>query len=219
MYVVYAKCIYIILLFCFVGSTFAVFPPLNKRIPDDPENIGDFDDDIAAEVAAAMATAKTPVMLNQQETASSLNPHHSGIPDFEPSPTSQKDNDTYSASHHQHNQQSTKPLQSTPSLVNDFSNNDSGINDWILGLTCTFVFMCVVGIPFLVVRRVIREADVLNNYKGWVFHLYNIYACTTRFGWRVGHESLKSGLRYIVNRENQFHRWVREMAYRSVFTQ
>ncbi|XP_025202245.1 uncharacterized protein LOC112599533 [Melanaphis sacchari] len=125
--------------------------PIMKQTTYDQENIGDFDDDIAAEVAAASATAKSLPMLDQQNFESSWTPRHGGVPDFVPPPTLQKDNDSY-----------------LPSYVNNnYVNDDSGINNWMIGITCAIVVASIVGLSLLImsVFKIIRKSDIFRNYK------------------------------------------------------
>jgi len=167
-------CIYIeyiiIKYYCFVGFACAVVPVLKQTI-DDQENIADFDDDIAAEVAAAIATAKSPAMTHQdpprnhQDTVSSESsgsPIHSGVPDFLPPPSLKKNITTNSIL-------ATRGVNNNSnSYNNQADNNDSGST--MIGIICTIIVLCIVGLSLLmtiVLRAMIRKYDVFRNYKGW----------------------------------------------------
>jgi len=137
---------------CFIGFACAVAPVV-KQTTDDLQKVthtGDFDDDIAAEVAAAIATAKSHPM-HDQHSGSSWAPRHGGVPDFVPPPVLQKDNDSYLSSY----------------VNNNFLNEDNDINNWMLGITCAIVIACIVGLTLLIMSalRMIRRSDIFRNYQ------------------------------------------------------
>ncbi|KAF0769062.1 Uncharacterized protein FWK35_00021257 [Aphis craccivora] len=123
-----------------------------KLSTDDQENIGDFDDDIAAEVRAAAATAKSIPMSDQKNAKSPWAPRHDGVPEFVPPPVLQKDNDSYLPNY----------------ANNNYINDDAVMNNWMIGITCAIVLACLVGLSLLImsVVRIIRKSDVFKNYKG-----------------------------------------------------
>jgi len=154
--------------YCLFGFACAVTPML-KRTVDDQENISDFDDDIAAEVAAAMATAKTPVLVTQEGAvtmSSEWAPRHSGVPDFSPPPpVLQKRNSTSTNSY--------SPVQGVDNLSNQYTthtaNNDSDLSISKIGIICAIVGLCVLGLSVLMVfvlKNIINDTDVFSNYKG-----------------------------------------------------
>ncbi|XP_060858832.1 uncharacterized protein LOC132936158 isoform X2 [Metopolophium dirhodum] len=135
--------------------------PVLKQTIDDQENIADFDDDIAAEVAAAVATAKSPVMTTHQDTVSSgssgslsdsWSPRHSGVPDFLPPPSLKKNFTTNSIL-------ATRGVNNNSnSYNNQADNNDSGST--MIGIICTIVVLCIIGLSLLmmiVLRAIIRN--------------------------------------------------------------
>jgi hypothetical protein len=136
---------------CFIGFACAVAPVV-KQTTDDQKvtHTGDFDDDIAAEVAAAIATAKSHPM-HDQHSGSSGAPSHGGVPDFVPPPVLQKDNDSYLSSY----------------VNNNFLNEDNDVNNWMLGITCAIIIACIVGLTLLIMSalRMIRRSDVFRNYQ------------------------------------------------------
>ncbi|XP_022176167.1 uncharacterized protein LOC111037741 [Myzus persicae] len=141
--------------------------PVLKQTVDEQENISDFDDDIAAEVAAAVATAKTPLQLSQEEKASlsdQWGPRHSGVPDFLPPPPVLKKNFTTKL---------FSPVEGVNNHSNHYNihavNNDSDVNNSVIGLICAIALLGVLGLSLLmmfVLRNIIRNTDVFKNYKG-----------------------------------------------------
>lgn len=165
---IYIECI-IIINYCFVGFPCAAVPVLKQTI-DDQENIADFDDDIAAEVVAAVVPVKSLEITTQQNTVSSgssgsfsdsWSPRHSGVPDFIPSPSLKKNITTNSIS-------ATRGVNNISNNFNNYAdNNDNGTN--VIGIICTVVVLCVVGLSLLmifVLRAIFRKYDVFRNYKG-----------------------------------------------------
>lgn len=149
--------IIIIIIYFFVGFARAVESAM-KLSTDDQENIGDFDDDIAAEVRAAAATAKSIPMSDQKNAKSPWAPRHDGVPEFVPPPVLQKDNDSYLPNY----------------ANNNYINDDAVMNNWMIGITCAIVLACLVGLSLLIISvvRIIRKSDVFKNYKGSVVRVY-----------------------------------------------
>jgi len=155
-------CIYIkniiIKYYCFVGFVCAVVPVLKQTI-EDQENIADFDDDIAAEVAAAVATAKLPVITIQPPTGS---PQHSGVPDFGPPPSLKKNNITTNPS------LETRGANNNNNSYNSLAdNNDHGPS--LLGIICIIAVFCIFSMSILmaiVLKIIIHKYHVLRNFKG-----------------------------------------------------
>lgn len=144
--------------------------PVLKQNIDDQENIPDFDDDIAALVQASLVpvpTKKPPMIVEQIGAATypstvNTDPKHSGVPDFPSPPVMKKNITTKSFS-------TVRGVSNNSNHFNIHANdNDSDLNNRIIGITCAIFVGLVVSLAVLLmfVIKKFRKIDVINNYKG-----------------------------------------------------
>lgn len=151
----------------FVGFACAAVPVIKQNPDDDQENISDFDDDIAAEVAAAVATAKSPVMTTQldamtsRSTMDSLAPQHE-VTDFLQPPGLKKNTTTNSFL------LSRGVSNNSNHFIVHAGYNDSYWNNGIIGIICVIVVVCVISLSLLmmfVLKMIVSQSNVISNYK------------------------------------------------------